>query len=180
MARRLARYLEFFHAIPVKMFNVNEYRWKKYGKVENFFFDPNNDDSWKKREGIYDDINAEVVAFMQAHPNGVAILDSTNATFERRNKISSMIYSTGAKMMFVEVHAYVLCVHFCISRLSIYISCTNPFIHPLFLPNHHLRHYRYKVMMRQKLTEKLRRLFAIRLIMTACPERLQNPTSSAS
>eukprot|EP00606_Chrysophyceae_sp_TOSAG23-5_P000812 GSChrysophyteH2.ASY1.ANO1.1618.1 assembled CDS len=105
MARRLARYLEFFHAIPVKMFNVNEYRWKKYGKVENFFFDPNNEDSWKKREGIYDEINAEVVAFMQAHPNGVAILDSTNATFERRNKISSMIYSTGAKMMFVEVQS---------------------------------------------------------------------------
>eukprot|EP00605_Chrysophyceae_sp_TOSAG23-4_P001097 GSChrysophyteH1.ASY1.ANO1.1203.1 assembled CDS len=56
MARRLARYLEFFHAIPVKIFNINEYRWKK--------------------EIIYDDVNREILQFMNAHPNGVAILDT--------------------------------------------------------------------------------------------------------
>jgi hypothetical protein len=59
MARRLARYLEFFHAIPVKMFNFNEYRWKKYGKVENFFFDPKNIESCKKREIVYEEVNKE-------------------------------------------------------------------------------------------------------------------------
>jgi hypothetical protein len=103
MARRLARYLEFFHAIPVKLFNFNEYRWKKYGKVENFFYDSKNIEAQKRREQIYEEVNSDVVEFMKAHPNGVAILDSTNATYERRKKIIEMIYGTGAKMMFVEV-----------------------------------------------------------------------------
>jgi len=95
MTRRLARYLEFFHATPVKVFNYNEYRRKKYGKVSNFFFDPTNVESMEKREKIYAEISVEVTLFMQSHPNAIAILDSTNATFKRRNALSEMIHKTG-------------------------------------------------------------------------------------
>lgn len=95
MTRRLARYLEFFHAIPVKVFNYNEYRRKKYGKVSNFFFDPTNVENMEKREIVYEEISAEVTQFMKSHPNAIAILDSTNATFKRRNALSEMIHATG-------------------------------------------------------------------------------------
>lgn len=103
MARRLARYLEFFHAIPVKVFNYNEYRRKTYGKVENFFFDSKNLEAMAMREKVYAEVSLEIVNFMKSNPQGVAILDSTNATFQRRNSLASLIHSTGAKMMFVEV-----------------------------------------------------------------------------
>jgi hypothetical protein len=43
ISRRLGRYLSFFHALPVELFNVGEYRRKLYGtQVDAGWFDTNN------------------------------------------------------------------------------------------------------------------------------------------
>ena len=57
----------------------------------------------EKREKVYALVSAEVSEFMKTHANGIAILDSTNATFKRRSRLVDIIHSTGAKMMFIEV-----------------------------------------------------------------------------
>ena len=43
ISRRLARYLSFFHAIPVELYNIGQYRRKHYGTMlEASWFDINN------------------------------------------------------------------------------------------------------------------------------------------
>lgn len=43
ISRRLARYLSFFHALPVELYNIGQYRRKHYGTMlEASWFDINN------------------------------------------------------------------------------------------------------------------------------------------
>ena len=103
-SRRLASYLTFFYAVPVKVFNVSEYRRKMFGVVtDSYFFSPDNRDAKEKRDIVNQAVNEAVFDFLKTTPNGVAILDSTHATFERRKGIVDLIHSTGAKIMFVEL-----------------------------------------------------------------------------
>lgn len=46
ISRRLARYLSFFHAVPVELFNIGEYRRKMYGGMKDAsWFDSANEES---------------------------------------------------------------------------------------------------------------------------------------
>lgn len=104
LSRRLASYLSFFHAVPVEVFNVSEYRRRMFGVVtDSFFFHKDNEEAKELRNKVNADVNAAVFDFLKKTPNGIAILDSTHATYERRATIVNLIHSTGAKIMFLEI-----------------------------------------------------------------------------
>ena len=51
IARRLARYLDFFHAIPVKVFDVNEYRRRMFSHMkDSAWFDSGNEEGVAMRK----------------------------------------------------------------------------------------------------------------------------------
>ena len=104
VAQRISRYLEFFHTQNTKLFNFSEYRRRKYGRVDNIFFDQSNKDAQKLRLETYETIYAEVKEFLKSQRSGVTILDSTNATYERRQKVMEIGRQTGAKVLWIEVN----------------------------------------------------------------------------
>ena len=47
ISRRLAKYLSFFHAVSVELFNVSEYRRKVCGALKDAeWFNPKNKEAW--------------------------------------------------------------------------------------------------------------------------------------
>lgn len=105
IATRLLKYLKFFHAVPTNMYNVVEYRRKLYpGLKEAHWFDPSHAEGAAIRSTVNECVVAEVITFLNAHDNGIAILDSTNPTHARRSDLVKKIHTeTGAKVMFIEV-----------------------------------------------------------------------------
>ena len=99
ISRRLARYLEFFHAAPVSVFNVTEYRRNMYGAMMDAeWFDPKNTDAAEKRMRCNDSAVADMVQFLHSAPNAIGVLDCTNHTHERRLGLVNAIRPTGAKV----------------------------------------------------------------------------------
>jgi broad specificity phosphatase PhoE len=98
------RYLDFFHAMPVRIFNAAEYRRQKYGNInDSEWFDGSNVAAQKIRH----EVNLWAVNgskdFLSEHKSGVAIIDSTNPTHKRRALIVRELLQVGAKVMFIEV-----------------------------------------------------------------------------
>ncbi|RYY83822.1 hypothetical protein EON63_10440 [archaeon] len=88
IARRLGRYLEFFHATPVEIFNVADYRRKLCGEQHDpEWFDPHNHEAEELRESCHNAATTDMLVFLNTHENAVAIFDSTNATFKRRQQL---------------------------------------------------------------------------------------------
>ncbi len=104
VAQRISRYLEFFHTQNTKLFNFSEYRRRKHGRVDNIFFDQSNKVAQVLRLETYEMIYAEVKEFLTSRRSGVTILDSTNATYERRHKVMDIGRQTGAKVLWIEVN----------------------------------------------------------------------------
>lgn len=107
ISRRLAKYLSFFHAMEVEMFNVTEYRRKYYGEAESFqnanWFDNDNIAALQMRTKFNQLAIDDMVKFLNEHTNGVAIFDATNSTRERRAHLVNSVRPTGAKILFIEV-----------------------------------------------------------------------------
>ncbi len=104
IASRLARYLEFFHLLPVQIFNVAEYRRTLHGSVSDAaWFDSANSAGVKIREECNRAAISAMVDFLNSHDDGVAVLDSTNSTYERRKKVVDAVDSAGAKLIWIEV-----------------------------------------------------------------------------
>lgn len=96
--------MEFFHAIPVQVFHVADYRRKLFGDYHAAdWFDPSNEEACHLRDSCQNAATVDTVEFLNKNSNGVAIIDSTNATSARRQKLISMIRTTGAKIMWIEV-----------------------------------------------------------------------------
>jgi tRNA uridine 5-carbamoylmethylation protein Kti12 len=88
IARRLAKYLTFFHAVPVEIFNSAEYRRRLCHSVSDLdWFDPTNAEAQEQREQCHRTIVEDMIVFLKKHPNGIAIMDSINPTHERRKHI---------------------------------------------------------------------------------------------
>lgn len=103
ISRRLARYLSFFHAVPVELFNVSEYRRKICNKFKGAdWFHPDNNEAKVLREKYNTMAIADMVTFLNANSNSVGIFDATNATHEQRARLAEIIRPTGAKMLFIE------------------------------------------------------------------------------
>lgn len=80
------------------------YRRKLYSGVRDAaWFDAKNEEGSKARGECNDAAHADIIAFLAAHSNGVAILDSTSSTHERRAKVVEKLCRTGAKIIFIEV-----------------------------------------------------------------------------
>lgn len=104
ISRRLARYLSFFHAVPVKLFNVSEYRRNTCGTFkEAAWFHPDNSTAKVLRDDLNVMAIADMVIFLNANSNGVGIFDATNATHDQRNRLVTTVRPTGAKILFIEV-----------------------------------------------------------------------------
>eukprot|EP00597_Dinobryon_sp_UTEXLB2267_P015822 CAMPEP_0170115900 /NCGR_PEP_ID=MMETSP0020_2-20130122/11851_1 /TAXON_ID=98059 /ORGANISM="Dinobryon sp., Strain UTEXLB2267" /LENGTH=558 /DNA_ID=CAMNT_0010343719 /DNA_START=58 /DNA_END=1734 /DNA_ORIENTATION=+ len=104
ISRRLGRYLSFFHAIPLQIYNVSEYRRRKYGALKDAeWFDSNNVEARKAREECNQTAIKDMITFLAGQPNGIAILDSTNPTHERRTNLLRVMNAARVKVMFIEV-----------------------------------------------------------------------------
>jgi 6-phosphofructo-2-kinase len=104
ISRRLARYLSFFHAVPVELFNVSEYRRNNCAAFkEAAWFHPGNRVASIERDNLNIMAISDMVNFLNKNSNGVGIFDATNATHQQRARIVAAVRPTGAKMMFIEV-----------------------------------------------------------------------------
>jgi len=87
MANKVKRYLNFFHGAPCEVFNVGNYRRKKYQKhAPCEFFDSTNGDGLKMRKECAEAALEDLVAFMDAgmEMGRVGIFDATNCSRARR------------------------------------------------------------------------------------------------
>lgn len=104
ISRRLARYLSFFHAVPVKCFNASEYRRQTFGvwKDATCF---ESAESGSQLDQVGERILKEMTSYMNENANGVTILDSGSllATHSKRRVALQAMHKIGAKVLFIEV-----------------------------------------------------------------------------
>ena len=96
IARRLARYLEFFHGAPSQVFNTGEYRRKRLGSCPGpDFFAPDNSEGQALRQTFAEEALNDLKVWMEAENTlgRVGILDGSNTTVERRQWILSELAS---------------------------------------------------------------------------------------
>lgn len=92
ISRRVGLYLEFFHAVPVRIFNVAEYRKRMCGGLKDAeWFDPNNHEALLMRNQCNQAAIQDMIEFLSQCNNGVAILDSTNPTHTRRINLKTAV-----------------------------------------------------------------------------------------
>ena len=92
VARKLARYLTFFHGAPAEVFNVGNYRRKISGaRVHHSFFAPNNESAQAQRKEAAVQAMSALKSFLKTESGNqvgkVGIYDATNSTRERRQWI---------------------------------------------------------------------------------------------
>lgn len=96
ISRRLGRYLQFFHAMPVEIYNFAEYRRERYGAIsEAEWFDNNNSAANDIRDVCLKAVLDDSMKFLNENSSGVAIIDATNATFLRRKEVSRQVRYIG-------------------------------------------------------------------------------------
>jgi hypothetical protein len=102
ISRRLASYLSFFYAVPVRVFNVAAYREKMHGGLKAAeWFDPHNEEALKIRNECNEAALRDIVTFLCSSLHGIAILDSTNATHARRAYVAKMVSILTPKVEFL-------------------------------------------------------------------------------
>ena len=87
IAYKIKRYLNFFHGAPCEVFNVGNYRRKKYAaQTPCEMFDARNEDGMKMRMDCAESALEDLVAFIDAGMDlgRVAVFDATNCTRARR------------------------------------------------------------------------------------------------
>jgi predicted kinase len=105
IAKRICRFLSFFHDIPSQIFNVGDYRRQLCGaNMPAEFYDPNNIDGAEQRHMACDAALADLVEYVKKDGVRVAAFDATNSTKDRRQHILNVLKNAGlgAKKMFVE------------------------------------------------------------------------------
>lgn len=105
IAKRICRFLSFFHDIPSQIFNVGDYRRQLCGaQLPAQFYDPNNAEGSAARGMACDAALADLMDYLRLDGVRVAAFDATNSTQERRQHILQVLNRAGigAKRMFVE------------------------------------------------------------------------------
>lgn len=105
IAKRICRFLSFFHDIPSQIFNVGDYRRQMCGAEKPAdFYDHNNVEGLAARKLACDAALADLCDYMRQDGVRVATLDATNSTKERRAYITQELLRAGlgTKRMFVE------------------------------------------------------------------------------
>lgn len=105
IAKRICRFLSFFHDIPSQIFNVGDYRRQLFGDfLPADFYDPENEEGLAARHTACDAALADLIAYMRQDGVRVAAFDATNSTRERREHVIKMLTESGlgVKRMFLE------------------------------------------------------------------------------
>lgn len=105
IAKRICRFLSFFHDIPAQIFNVGDYRRQLCGtKLSADFFDPENAEGTAQRTMACDAALKDLIEYVKQDGVRVAAFDATNSSRERRKHIFELLEKAGlgAKRMFVE------------------------------------------------------------------------------
>ena len=105
IAKRICRFLSFFHDIPSQIFNVGDYRRQLFGNfLPADFYDPDNEEGLLARHTACDAALADLIAYMRQDGVRVAAFDATNSTKDRRDHVIQMLTDSGlgVKRMFVE------------------------------------------------------------------------------
>jgi predicted kinase len=105
IAKRICRFLSFFHDIPSQIFNVGDYRRQLCGaNMPAEFYDPNNAEFASQRHMACDAALGDLVEYVKKDGVRVAAFDATNSTKGRRQHILKVLKEAGlgAKKMFVE------------------------------------------------------------------------------
>jgi 6-phosphofructo-2-kinase/fructose-2,6-biphosphatase 2 len=105
IAKRICRFLSFFHDIPAQIFNVGDYRRQLCGaQMPADFYDPDNVEGMAARKIACDAALADLIEYIQQDGVRVAAFDATNSTFERRQHVLALLKEKGvrAKKMFLE------------------------------------------------------------------------------
>jgi hypothetical protein len=106
IAKRICRFLSFFHDIPSQIFNVGDYRRQLCGAQQTAeFYSPTNPEGVAARKIACDAALSDLVDYICQDGVRVAALDATNSSFERRQHIIQTLNSKegrGIKKMFVE------------------------------------------------------------------------------
>jgi predicted kinase len=105
IAKRICRFLSFFHDIPSQIFNVGDYRRQLCGaQLPADFYDPANETAMKARRMACDAAVSDMIEYLEQDGVRVAALDATNLTKERRRHILLALEKAGigCKKMFVE------------------------------------------------------------------------------
>jgi predicted kinase len=105
IAKRICRFLSFFHDIPSQIFNVGDYRRQLCGaQMPADFYNPENVEGMAARKIACDAALADLVEYIQQDGVRVAAFDATNSTYERRQHILHEFQRHGVfcKKMFVE------------------------------------------------------------------------------
>ena len=92
IARRLAKYLSFFHNMEVEIFSVTEYRRKNCNDFRGAdWFDPSNSAAKDMRNTYNQAAIDNMVMFLNSHESGVAIFDATNTQHSRRTNLVTSV-----------------------------------------------------------------------------------------
>jgi len=105
IAKRICRFVDFFHDIPSQIFNTSEYRRKLFGaKIPASFFDPNNKEALEKRGKACEAALADLIDYMKQDGVRVGVYDATNSLRERRQEVMKVLKDAGikAKKIFLE------------------------------------------------------------------------------
>jgi len=105
IAKRICRFLSFFHDIPSQIFNVGDYRRQLCGAQQPAsFYDPKNADGVASRQVACDAALADLMEYVAQDGVRVAALDATNSTKKRRKHITEVLKERNLKMktIFVE------------------------------------------------------------------------------
>ena len=86
IAQKLLRYLSFFHAVNVRVFNIGEYRRRMHGFFRSAeWFDPDHEEGARARKECADAALDDLVDWVDCGNDGrIAILDGTHSTLEKR------------------------------------------------------------------------------------------------
>jgi len=103
IARRLARYLNFFHGVPTKIFNVGEYRRIMCGeRLPPSFFDHKDEENLRMRNAACKEAVKDLEVWMnEAQDCRVGFFDATNSTKERRAWIASSLEKMASTIKFI-------------------------------------------------------------------------------
>mmetsp|Transcript_66791 Transcript_66791/g.100710 ORF Transcript_66791/g.100710 Transcript_66791/m.100710 type:complete len:546 (+) Transcript_66791:172-1809(+) len=105
VAKRICRFLSFFHDIPAQIFNVGDYRRQLCGaQMPADFYHPDNVEGVAARKIACDAALDDLIEYIQQDGVRVAALDATNSTFERRQHVLNKLTEKGVrvKKMFLE------------------------------------------------------------------------------
>ena len=139
IAKRICRFLSFFHDIPSQIFNVGDYRRQLCGaQLPASFYNPSYSIGVAQRKVACDAALSDLMKYINLNGVRVAALDATNSTKERRNHIVSILKKekNNIKCIFIEsicddeavsiyYYIYYIYIYYILYIILLYIKLRN-------------------------------------------------------